>query len=213
MESGMTVRLRQITAAAAIVFVASCGGGSDGATTTEPVDNAVDNTVANVSVTGTAVIAPGGSSQLTALAKNAAGSPLTGMSATWSSSVTSVATVNGSGLVTALANGTTMITATVSGKPGLLQISVQTVTFSSSATVTAQGSAFAPSQVDIAAGGTVTWAFADPIDHTVDFAGSGAPANIPASNSKSVERTFTAAGTYQYNCAIHYGMSGTVIVH
>ena len=211
----MTIRLRQIPAAAALVVVASCGGGGDGGGPTNPVNTAVDNTVATVSVTGTAVIAPGGSSQLTALAQNAAGATLNGLSATWSSSVTSVATVNGSGLVSAVASGTTMITATISGKPGLLQVTVQPVTFSSEATVTVTGSAFAPQQVDIAAGGTVTWNFAEPypLDHTVSFSGSGSPENIPASNSKSVARTFPAAGTYPYNCTIHYGMSGTVVVH
>jgi plastocyanin len=211
----MSIRPRQITAAAALVAVASCGGGGEAGGPTNPVNTAVDNTVATVSVSGTATIAPSGSSQLTALALNAAGATLNGLTATWSSSVTSVATVSGSGLVSALASGTTMITATISGKAGLLQITVEPVTFSSNATVTVTGSAFAPQQVDIAAGGTVTWSFAEPypLDHTVNFSGSGAPENIPASNAKSVERTFPSAGTYPYNCAIHYGMSGTVVVH
>jgi plastocyanin len=80
--------------------------------------------------------------------------------------------------------------------------------------VTVQGSAFAPPQVDIAAGGTVTWNFNDAIDHTVTFSGSGTPANIPATSSGSVERTFPTAGTFPYFCMPHcsFGMTGTITV-
>ena len=202
----MSIRLRQITTAAA-VFIASCGG-DGGSATTEP-----DNTVANVVVNGASTIAPGGTSQLTATAVNAAGTTLAGMTATWSSSATSVATVSGAGLVTALANGTTTITATIAGKLGVRQVTVQSITVSPNASVTVQNSAFAPTQVDIAAGGTVTWNFDDYVAHNVTFASSGAPSNIPASSATAVERTFPTPGTYSYNCTIHYGMSGTVVVH
>jgi plastocyanin len=42
---------------------------------------------------------------------------------------------------------------------------------------------------------------------------SGAPADIPGINANtSVARTFTTPGSYQYDCHIHPGMRGTVVV-
>jgi plastocyanin len=66
--------------------------------------------------------------------------------------------------------------------------------------------------VDIAAGGTVTWTFET--RHNVTFSSvSGRPADIPNTSSGSVSRTFAQAGTFDYHCTIHTGMSGTVVVH
>ena len=73
---------------------------------------------------------------------------------------------------------------------------------------------FTPGQITLTAGGTVTFAFGS-LAHTVFFDNdpAGAPDNIPdASANKSVTRTFTTAGTYNYNCHIHPGMRGTVVV-
>jgi len=55
--------------------------------------------------------------QFTAQARDAAGAPIAGATITWGSSNTSVATVSGTGLVTAVGNGSTQITATSSGVP------------------------------------------------------------------------------------------------
>jgi plastocyanin len=200
----MTIRLRQITAAIATVFVASCGGGDP---------TAPDTTVAVVSITGSSTIAPGSTSQLTAIPRNAAGTAITGLTATWSSSANSVATVSGTGLVSAVAIGSATISANVGGVIGTRLITVQTITVSPSATVTVQGSAFTPGQVDISAGGTVTWNFADVIEHNVTFSGSAGPSNIGNTSSGSVARTFPSAGTFPYNCTLHAGMTGTVVVH
>ncbi|MBK8250064.1 MAG: Ig-like domain-containing protein [Gemmatimonadetes bacterium] len=60
----------------------------------------------------TASVLAGGTVQLTATARDAAGAALTGRTITWSSSATAVATVNAAGLVTTLAPGTATITAT-----------------------------------------------------------------------------------------------------
>ena len=72
---------------------------------------------------------------------------------------------------------------------------------------------FAPSPLNIVAGGTVTFAFGS-VPHNVFFdAIPGAPADIPGTNANtSVIRTFPMAGTYVYNCHIHPGMKGTIIV-
>jgi len=73
--------------------------------------------------------------------------------------------------------------------------------------------AFNPSPARIAQGGTITFAFGS-VAHNVYFdAVAGAPADIPGNNaSASVSRTFMSAGTYVYNCHIHPGMSGTIVV-
>ena len=83
------------------------------------------------------------------------------------------------------------------------------------ATVNANNSlAFAPGQVTLQKGGTVTFSFGS-IAHNVFFDNdpAGAPTNIDGNNSStSVTRTFTTEGVYAYNCHIHPGMRGTVTV-
>jgi trimeric autotransporter adhesin len=205
----MPNRLRQITAAIATVLVASCGGGTE-----DPIP---DTTVASVTVSGSVTtIAPGSTTQLTAVAKNAAGTAIAGQTASWSSSATSVATVNASGLVTAVANGSATITATIAGIAGTKVITVQQVTAVGAATVTADNSnTFNPPQVDLTAGGTVTWAFNTVNDHNVSFSGAatGTPASIGNTKTGNVSRTFTTAGTFAYSCTNHPGMNGTIVVH
>jgi plastocyanin len=73
---------------------------------------------------------------------------------------------------------------------------------------------FTPNRITLSVGGTVTFAFGS-LAHNVFFDNdpAGAPENISApSANKSVTLTFTQAGTYAYNCHIHPGMQGTVIV-
>jgi len=73
---------------------------------------------------------------------------------------------------------------------------------------------FTPNVVTLVTGGTVTIAFGS-LAHNVFFDGApaGAPANITApSSNKSATLTFTQPGTFVYNCHIHPGMHGTVVV-
>lgn len=73
---------------------------------------------------------------------------------------------------------------------------------------------FTPSRVNLTVGGTVTYAFGS-LAHNVFFDNgpTGAPDNITApSANKSVTLTFNTKGTYVYNCHIHPGMRGTVVV-
>ena len=73
---------------------------------------------------------------------------------------------------------------------------------------------FTPDRVNLTVGGIVTFVFGT-VEHDIFFdnAPAGAPANITApSANKSVPVTFTTKGTYVYNCHIHPGMSGTVVV-
>jgi uncharacterized protein YjdB len=81
--------------------------------------------VGRVTVTpGTVSLEVGATRALTATTADAAGNPLSGRTVSWSSSATSVATVNGSGLVTAVGVGTATITATSEGVSGTASVTV-----------------------------------------------------------------------------------------
>ncbi len=72
---------------------------------------------------------------------------------------------------------------------------------------------FSPLAVSIARNGTVTWSNGTGTVHNVTFvATAGAPANIGDHAGGTTVRTFTTAGTFNYNCTQHAGMSGQVIV-
>jgi plastocyanin len=74
--------------------------------------------------------------------------------------------------------------------------------------------AFDPNTVTIKVGGTVTFDFGT-VAHNVWFDNqpTGAPANITGTNANvSKSLTFTTPGTFVYNCHIHPGMHGTVMV-
>jgi plastocyanin len=200
--------LRHITPLFFAALFASCGGG------TEPGTDLT--TVASVTVGSSATtIAPGTTVQMTATARNSAGTVITAPSAaTWSSSNQGTATVSSSGLVTAVANGTTTITATIAGIPGTRGITVATITPVPAATVEASAAnVFSPQQVNLTIGGTVTWTFG-PVEHNVTFStsGTGTPTNIGNTANASVSKTFSTAGSFPYACTLHVGMSGTVIV-
>jgi hypothetical protein len=114
--STQTVEARAVDAAsgAKLVFATFT------ATVTDPA-----TVVATVAVSpGSASLVVGATQQLTATASNANGVALSGKTFTWSSSNTSVATVNGSGLVTARGRGTVAISATSEGKSGASTITV-----------------------------------------------------------------------------------------
>ena len=105
-------------------------------------------------------------------------------------------------LLSGSGGGYTTAASTTSGPPGV------------TATVDATPNlAFSPSPASILPGGTVTFAFGA-VAHNVFFdAVPGAPADIAGNNSgTSVARTFPTAGTYTYNCHIHPGMRGTIVV-
>ncbi|MBL0170536.1 MAG: Ig-like domain-containing protein [Gemmatimonadaceae bacterium] len=111
---------------ASVALLFACGGGSDTPTTPNPPPPPPpNNTVTSVVVTpGSVALSVPASVQLTATARNSAGTELTGQTYTWTSSASAVATVAQTGLVTAVAGGTTTITASTSGQQGSAQITV-----------------------------------------------------------------------------------------
>lgn len=70
---------------------------------------------------------------------------------------------------------------------------------------------FSPEQVTVPVGGTVKWTNADSTSHTIT-ANDGSFDSGSKAGGGTFERTFTAAGTFTYFCAIHTSMQGTVQV-
>jgi plastocyanin len=78
--------------------------------------------------------------------------------------------------------------------------------------VSMPGFSFVPFSIEILVGGTVLFDFpAEP--HNVIFERiTGAPADIQVVTNRVVGRTFSRAGSFPYDCTIHPGMSGVVVV-
>ncbi len=74
-----------------------------------------------------------------------------------------------------------------------------------------------PAVDTVAAGGTVTWTWTSNqgVPHSVQSQGSTSFASSPimSGNGQTYAVTFTAPGTYQYDCAVHgTAMKGTIVV-
>ena len=88
-------------------------GCSSGSSSSTPIPAPV---VASVAITtGATSVAVGATQQFAATAMTSSGTVITGLTFTWASSSTSVATINSSGLATGVAAGTTSITAATAG--------------------------------------------------------------------------------------------------
>jgi len=207
------MRRTRVWAVAALVVAAGCGGGGgdDGGGGVGP---AVFTTL-SVSPASVALVLAGGTQptqQLTVVAKDQNGAAMTGLTSSFTSANTSIATVNSAGVVTGVAAGNTQLT--VTGQVGSVSkttsVNVSVATPGATASVDATASnTFNPQTAFITRGGTVTWTFATL--HNVTF-GTGGPGNIGDRSSGSASLTFPNAGTFNYSCTIHAGMTGQVVV-
>lgn len=67
---------------------------------------------------------------------------------------------------------------------------------------------FGPNSIQIAPDTTVTWTWVGNNDHNV----YGDGLESPVQDEGTYEYTFTEVGTYDYECTLHPGMKGRVIV-
>ena len=83
---------------------------------------------------------------------------------------------------------------------------------SGGAQVTMKDIKFDPSTVNVKVGDTVTWTNDDSVGHDVtsDTFKSGDAGGI--GGGQTFEHKFAKAGTFKYQCTIHPGMTGTVVV-
>ncbi|HEY5219901.1 MAG TPA: plastocyanin/azurin family copper-binding protein [Gemmatimonadaceae bacterium] len=68
---------------------------------------------------------------------------------------------------------------------------------------------FNPSTTTVGVGTTVTWTWSTGTTHNVTFADGTTSGD---KSSGTYTRTFNTAGTYSYQCTIHTGMTGTIVV-
>ena len=74
------------------------------------------------------------------------------------------------------------------------------------------GNVFDPMSLTVTKGTEVSYTFAK--THNVTFSPTtGAPTNIGNTSTGTVTRTFATAGTFNYVCTLHSGMTGTVVVN
>ena len=74
-----------------------------------------------------------------------------------------------------------------------------------------QGYAFSPSSITINVGDTIVWTNYDSASHTVT-SNDGTFDSGSITNGNTFSFTFTSAGTFDYYCAPHPGMTGSVTV-
>jgi len=113
------------------------------------------------------------------------------------------------------ANNTTTTTTNTTSNPAPASVNTNTPTSAPVSqnpltyTINIQNNAFNPSSVQIAVGGTVKWVNMDSVKHEPKgrVFDSG-----PLGQNGTFEYTFKSAGTYNYQCAIHPSMLGTIKV-
>jgi plastocyanin len=71
---------------------------------------------------------------------------------------------------------------------------------------------FNPSTVDVKVGDTVTWTNDDSVGHDVTGDGFKSGDAGGLSSGDTFEHKFAKAGTFKYECTVHPGMTGEVVV-
>lgn len=168
------------------------------------------------------ITTPGGTQLFTIDARDSAGVAL---AATWLTRITSIASrtpaTGASTTVEAVANGSTYLVVmggarsdsaliTVSGQvtaPLTAAVTVDDFFFKSDRNFTQN-----PAVDTVAVGGMVTWTFSPGRSHSVESSDVPSFPSGPIQSSGTLVRTFNTAGSYQYFCILHPGMTGRVVV-
>gem|GEM_PF-624271 len=100
-------------------------------------------------------------------------------------------------------------TITVTGIPGTTQTISSTT--SSSGSITMGASSFSPAYFSASTGQAVIWTNTSSLPHTVTGGNGSFDSGILMSGG-SFSHTFHQPGTYNYNCILHPGMSGSIAV-
>ncbi|MDE3151542.1 MAG: hypothetical protein KGL93_04785, partial [Gemmatimonadota bacterium] len=80
---------------------------------------------------------------------------------------------------------------------------------STSSSISVGDNFFNPNSTTVKVGTTVTWTWSTSTTHNVTFADGTKSGNM---SGGTYSRTFNSAGTFNYQCTIHGGMTGAVVV-
>ena len=199
------------------IVLSACGGGGGGGGT-QPPPTAVFTSL-TVTPTNPALVHRD-TLQMSATARdqNNAAIPGLGAGATFERLSGTAVSVSAGGRVIAEQPGPAQIRASLTS-------GATTHTATTNATVSAldptadvsasgAGTSFSPDTVKIAVNGDVTWTFTSGGNspHNVTFATAHPQGNIGNTTSDAVTRRFATAGRFPYQCTLHGGMNGVVIV-
>lgn len=98
------------------------------------------------------------------------------------------------------------------GQPSAQEPANTTVAATSGAKVNISQMRFEPTVIRVKAGESVTWKNGEGMPHTITRKGNAGPSSGTLTTGQAFSHTFEEAGTYEYYCAIHPGMTGTVVV-
>lgn len=109
-------------------------------------------------------------------------------------------------------DGTTLVTIFLTG--GSMDMAMGGGdTMAAGAEVSIENFAFNPQTIEIAVGDTVTWTNNDSAQHTATQSPSGSGFQSgPLATGATFSQTFDTAGSYDYFCEFHSGMTGTIVV-
>lgn len=203
----------------ALVFVLmGCGGDSSKDTPTPPPSGGAQ-TLSSIRVpTPTVALTAGQFATLAPEALDAGGRVIAGVTGyTYAIGAASVAESQGGGSILGIGAGTTTVTVSLT-RDGVTATSAVTVTVTgalpATATVTAGDASrvFTPATIVVARNANVSFAFGALL-HNVTFRGqAGAPGNVLNTTNATLARVFGTVGDYDYDCSLHAGMTGKVVV-
>jgi plastocyanin len=197
-------------------MLSACGGGGDGGT--QPPPPAVFTSLSIAPANPDLVLRD--TVQMSATPRDQNGAAMAGLpAATFERVGTGTAvSVSATGRVIAEQTGSAQIRASVTSG-GTTHTATANATVAALATtadvvVAGGGTSFSPDTVKIAVNGSVTWTFTSGANspHNVTFATPPAGGNIGNTTTGAVTRTFANAGRFTYQCTLHTGMNGAVIV-
>lgn len=147
------------------------------------------------------------------------------LAASWLSRLTSIATVapatGAAATVSASGNGMTFIIVSAGTRTDSAQVTVSGQVAVAVTAAVSVGNFFFRSvnnltenmAIDtVAVGGTVTWTWLSGGSHNVESIATPNFTSSAIQNTGTVQRTFNAGGTYQYQCIIHSLMTGRIVV-
>ena len=119
-------------------------------------------------------------------------------------SVLVMAACGSSGSKTSPTSVETTTTTTTTAAASAVTVDIPSADYATGKTTTN----FSPGTVTVAVGGTVTWTNNDIVTHTTTQTGW----NGEVAPGARFARVFPTAGSFDYRCSIHTGMTGTVTV-